>query len=48
MRTKKKLCCYVDETGQDTAGRMFVVSIFINQQERDALLKTLERIEQRS
>ena len=40
--------CYVDETGQDTAGRMFFVSIFITQPERDTLLKRLERIEERS
>jgi hypothetical protein len=43
-----KLYCYIDESGQDTKGSTFVVSIVIAQAERDELIATLERIEQES
>lgn len=42
----RKIYCYVDETGQDTAGRFFAVSILITENERDELLKSIEEIEQ--
>jgi hypothetical protein len=46
--TLKKLFCYVDETGQDTLGKLFVVSVVIASQHRDQLRETLERIEHSS
>jgi len=30
---KQKLYCYVDETGQDTAGKIFIVSVVIIEKE---------------
>jgi hypothetical protein len=44
----QKLFCYVDETGQDTQGRLFVVSVVITDQERDLFRQTCEDIEQTS
>lgn len=46
--TPQKLYAYVDESGQDTAGRLFVVSVLLLAEERDALLPRLEGIETRS
>jgi len=43
--TIKKLYCYVDETGQDTKGALFVVSVIIAQKDRDEIVKLLENIE---
>ncbi|MGH9855009.1 MAG: DUF3800 domain-containing protein [Blastocatellia bacterium] len=43
-----KLCCFVDETGQDTKGELFIVSVIITQSEYAALEIELERIEERS
>lgn len=43
----QKLYCYVDETGQDTEGRLFLVSILLTSSERSMLrnkLKDAERI----
>lgn len=42
----QKLYCYVDESGQNTKGRIFVVSIVITDQKRDELLKVCEQLEQ--
>jgi hypothetical protein len=42
---KQSLYCYVDETGQDTLGRLFIVSVVIARAEREALVGELERIE---
>jgi hypothetical protein len=42
---KQNLYCYVDETGQDTMGRLFIVSVVISEAERDALTSELEQIE---
>ena len=42
----QKLFCYIDETGQDTQGRLFVVSVVITDQERDQFRQTCEDIEQ--
>jgi hypothetical protein len=36
----------VDETGQDTAGRFFLVAVLLLQEDRDALKTVLERVEQ--
>lgn len=43
--TTKKIYCYVDESGQDTEGRFFLVSIIITGDERERLIQALERIE---
>lgn len=40
-----KLYCFVDETGQDTEGRLFIVSIVIAQKDREETEKLLEKIE---
>ena len=42
----RKLYCYVDETGQDTFGDFFLVSVFITGEERDLIQREVERIEQ--
>lgn len=44
----QKLYCYVDETGQDTMGELFLVSVIILASERELLLAKLEGIEERS
>jgi GNAT superfamily N-acetyltransferase len=41
----KKLYCYVDESGQDTRGKLFVVSVVVTAEERDDLTQMLEQIE---
>jgi len=45
---KSKLYCYVDETGQDTKGRFFLVALVITGAERDQLSQVLESIERES
>lgn len=45
---KQHLYCYVDETGQDTGGQFFVVSVVISDSRRDELIAALEAIERRS
>lgn len=42
----KKLYCYVDETGQDTKGELFIVSIVVAKEDREELRKLLEKIEE--
>jgi hypothetical protein len=42
---KKKLYAYVDESGQDTKGLIFVVSILILEEERETICTELEKIE---
>ena len=44
----KKLYCYVDESGQDTAGDLFVVALVVTDEERDRLAVEARRIEQES
>lgn len=44
----QKLYCYVDETGQDTKGELFLVSVVISGKERDELRERLKRIEKLS
>lgn len=46
--TKKKLYVYVDESGQDTKGLLFVVSILILEGEREAIQEMLEGLEGKS
>ena|SRR6266568_2273041 len=41
----KKLYCYVDETGQDTAGDFFLVSVVVTEEEQSAFIRQLELIE---
>jgi hypothetical protein len=47
-KTRQNIFCYVDETGQDTLGRLFVVSVLIVTTDRDALIAELEKIERLS
>jgi len=46
--TPQKLYAYVDESGQDTEGRFFVVSVVLVGAERDIVLQRLEALEARS
>jgi len=41
----QKLYCYVDETGQDTLGELFIVAVFVTAERRDELAGKLETIE---
>jgi len=40
-----KLYAYIDESGQDTEGRLFIVGVVITSKERDELTALCERIE---
>ena len=42
----QKFFCYVDESGQDTQGKLFIVSIVVAAWERDQLIQVCETIEQ--
>jgi len=44
----QKLYCYVDETGQDTQGELFIVAIVVTADERDQLARMCEEIERDS
>ena len=44
----QKIYCYVDENGQDTKGKIFIVTIALFAQERDLLLNLCEEIERSS
>jgi len=44
----QKLYCYVDETGQDTSGEMFLVSVIITEKEQQELRKKLEEVEKQT
>ncbi len=48
MPRRTKLYAYVDESGQDTEGRFFVVTVVVVGTERDTLLEQLEALELRS
>ncbi len=48
MRMTIKLYCYVDETGQDTKGKIFIVVVIIVGSERDYLFPFLEYAEKKS
>jgi hypothetical protein len=41
----EKIYCYVDETGQDTKGELFIVSVVVSKEHRNELVKLLEQIE---
>jgi len=41
-----KLYCYVDETGQDTRGELFIVSVVVTGVERDPVIELCKSIEQ--
>src|SRR5436305_34032 len=43
-----KLYCYVDESGQDTQGEFFVVSVVITEQDRIRIVEILEQVEHTS
>jgi len=45
---KQKLYCYVDETGQDTQGKLFLVSVVITSSQKEKLRDKLSKIEQAS
>jgi hypothetical protein len=44
-RTPQKLYAYVDESGQDTLGELFLVSVVVTGEARDGLRKKLRTIE---
>jgi hypothetical protein len=44
----KKIYCYVDETGQDTMGKLFIVVAIVVEKERETLTFKLEKTESRS
>ncbi len=44
----KKLYCYIDENGQDTKGRIFIVSVIVTEENRDELLTLCEQLEKAS
>src|SRR4030095_2407229 len=46
--TPQKLYAYVDESGQDTEGRFYVVSVALFGTDRDTVLARLEALEDRS
>lgn len=48
MTTKQKLYAYVDESGQDSDGKIFVVGVVVTEDNRDAVVKELEPIEEAS
>ena len=43
--TPQKLYAYVDESGQDTLGELFLVSVVVTGEARDGLRKKLRTIE---
>lgn len=47
-RAMQKLYAYVDESGQDTKGALFVVGVVVLETERESILKELEQIEEKS
>ncbi len=41
----RKLYCYIDESGQNTKGKTFVVSVVVMKEQRDVLLAICEQLE---
>lgn len=41
----KKIYCYVDETGQDTQGKLFIVSVILTAESQDQLADYLTELE---
>ncbi len=48
MTEKQKLYAYVDESGQDTLGEIFLVAVIVVGKQRDKLRQLLRKIEQAS
>ena len=44
----KKFFCYVDESGQDTKGELFIVAVVVADDEREQLREACEEIENTS
>lgn len=44
----QKLYCYVDESGQDTQGDLFIVAVLVTGKERDELERFLDQCEKQS
>ncbi len=44
----RKLYCYVDETGQDTKGYIFIVSVIISAQAQEEIAEFIKKIEKSS
>src|SRR4030043_82850 len=42
----QKIYCYADETGQDTKGKFFLVSVIVTEKDRDDLRNKLRKAEQ--
>lgn len=47
-QSKQKLYCYVDETGQDTKGKLFIVSVVVAKEDRTEINRFLEEGEIKS
>ena len=47
-KIKQKLYCYVDETGQDTEGNLYIVATVVVGDERDSLNEFLGKVEVKS
>ncbi len=45
---RQKIYAYIDESGQDTKGEFFVVAVVVLEEDRDFILRSLEKIEQKS
>ena len=45
---RQKLYAYIDESGQDTKGDLFVVSVVVLEKDRDKLLQEIELVETES
>ena len=41
----QKLFCYVDETGQDTRGEIFIVTVVVLEKERNRIIQICENLE---
>ncbi|MFN0107212.1 MAG: hypothetical protein ACKVZH_00025 [Blastocatellia bacterium] len=47
-QSSQAIYAFVDETGQDTKGEMFIVSVVVTDEEYDRINETLIEVEQRS
>lgn len=45
---KKKLYVYVDESGQDTKGMVFIVSVLVLEKDREIICEILKEVEEKS
>lgn len=46
--TSRRLNCYVDETGQDTKGNIFIVSVIVSAESQEEMAEFIKQIEKRS